>query len=152
MMSCAEFAAVLGEAAERAAMLSAPTEEFMKLVGVKAKSVIGTYTYGWPELAEYTQENRVELGFSANDPLLRTGGLQSSIESMALPTGGGAEGLVYSGEKKALWAEMGTLGGASGGGWGGPEPARSFLMQSLIRSEPEMGYVFGRFAESLFVR
>ena len=147
-MSCAEFAAILGEAAERAAMLSAPTEEFMEVVKVKAQAVIGTYAYGWPELADYTKEH----GNPGNTPLLREGGLRGSIEKMALPTGLGAEGLVYSGEKKALWAEMGTLGGASGGGWGGPEPARSFLMQSLIRSEPAMGAIFGRFAEQLFVR
>lgn len=152
MMSCAEFAALLGEAAERAAALSAPTEEFMKGVAIKAKAVIGTFTYGWPDLAAYTQLDREGQGYAKNEPLLRDGGLRDSIESMALPTGAGAEGLVYSGEKKALWAEMGTKGGASGGGWGGPEPPRSFLMQSLIRSEPEMNLIFGRFAESLFVK
>jgi hypothetical protein len=151
MMSCAEFAEVLERAAIKARNeLDIPTEAYMKEVEEKAKGVIGTYAYGWPQLAEYTQDDRASLGFSANDPLLRTGGLRSSIESMAESSGLGAEGLVYSGEKTALWAEMGTRGGASGGGWGGPEPPRSFLMQSLVRSYGEMGSIFAAFAEALF--
>ena len=151
-MTCAEFAARLGVAAGHASsLLSVPTEEFMKAVEEKAKSAIGTYEYGWPQLAEFTQEDRVGRGFSANDPLLRTGEMREGIKSMALPIGLGAEGLVFSGEKKALWAEMGTAGGASGGGWGGPEPPRSFLMQSLVRSPAKMAEIFGKFAEEIFV-
>jgi hypothetical protein len=142
MMTCAEFAEILMRAAAKAETgLAVPTEELMKDVQEKAKEAIGTYAYGWPELAESTQESRTQLGFSANDPLLRTGALQGSIASKAEGTGLGAEGLVYSGEKTALWAELGTSRG---------EPPRSFLMQSLLRSIPEAGAIFARFAEGLF--
>jgi hypothetical protein len=142
MMSCGELAAILNRAAAKAEVgLVEPTKAAMAVVEDKAKTVIGTYEYGWPELAERTQKDRVALGFSANDPLLRAGSLRDSIEHRAEPTATGAEGLVYSDEKTALWAEMGTSRG---------EPPRSFLMQSLIRSEPEMARIFGEFAESLF--
>lgn len=34
----------------------------------------------WPELAESTKEDRVRLGFTENDPLLRNGALRDSIK------------------------------------------------------------------------
>ena len=51
-----------------------------------AKSEFGVYQPpvgefpGWPELADSTQEEREHLGFTPNDPLLRTGELRDSIE------------------------------------------------------------------------
>lgn len=54
-------------------------------VEATAKSEIGVYQdaigpFGaWPELAESTQEERGRLGYTPNDPLLRTGELQRSI-------------------------------------------------------------------------
>ena len=51
-----------------------------KIVEEEAKRVIGTYDYGWPQLAHSTQEQRASLGFSANEPLQRTGDLRDSIE------------------------------------------------------------------------
>lgn len=51
-----------------------------------AKQRIGVYQPavgphpGWAVLADSTQEQRVKLGFSPNDPLLRTGSLRDSIE------------------------------------------------------------------------
>ena len=138
MMSCAEFAAKLGIAAEAAhAGLVAPTETLMKDVAVKAKAALGTYSYGWPELAESTKEDRVKKGFSANEPGLRTGEMRGSVNTMAQPSGGGAQGLVYSGELKALWFELGTSH---------PQPPRSFLFKSLLLSTPEMARIFGAFA------
>jgi hypothetical protein len=142
MMTCAEFAEILGRAAVKAQTgLVVPTEELMEDVQNKAKEAIGTYAYGWPQLAEATQESRVNLGFSANDPLLRTGALQADVSERAETSGMGAEGVVYSNMKEGLWAELGTSRG---------EPPRSFLMQSLIRSYPKMGELFAAFAESLF--
>lgn len=50
-----------------------------------AKSEIGTYQgeigpfAGWVQLADSTQADRVAQGFTANDPLKRTGGLADSI-------------------------------------------------------------------------
>lgn len=51
----------------------------------RAQEKLGVYqdAFGqfreWPELAPYTKEDRVKLGFSANDPLLRTGELRATI-------------------------------------------------------------------------
>jgi hypothetical protein len=147
MMSCGEFAQKLEAAAGKAeAGLLAPTEEVMRAVETQAKAVLGTYAYGWPQLAPYTLEN----GNPGNTPGLRSGDTRASVEVQCAAFPGGAEGLVYSDEKKALWFEMGTAGGASGGGWGGPQPPRSFLFKSLLKCEPIIWRVFGAFAERLF--
>jgi hypothetical protein len=137
-MSPTEFAAIVRKAAEKAEVgLVEPTEALMTIVEQKAKEVIGTYEYGWPPLAEATLANKT----TGDSPLLETGALRDSIQHHAELSATGAEGLVYTGEKTGLWAEMGTSRG---------EPSRSFLMQSLIRSKPEMARIFGEFAESLF--
>src|SRR5450631_1046825 len=130
MISCAEFSQQLGRAAVRAREeLAVPTEALMGVVEAQAREVIGTYKYGWPELAASTQADRVAKGYPADEPLLRTGQLAASIEHRAEAASEGAEGLVYSGDKIALWQEMGTSRGI---------PPRSFLFQSLWRATPTM--------------
>lgn len=58
------------------------------LVREQSKSEFGTYQTGlggfpdWAELAPSTKAERVELGFTENDPLLRTGKLRDSITAM----------------------------------------------------------------------
>lgn len=55
------------------------------LVEKTAKSEFGNYQPGvdvfpaWKELADATKQDRIEKGFTPNDPLLRTGGLRDSI-------------------------------------------------------------------------
>ena len=55
------------------------------LVETAAKGKLGHYQSSagpfaaWAQLAEFTQADRVSKGFSANDPLLRTGRLQAAI-------------------------------------------------------------------------
>lgn len=138
MMSCAEFAAKLGIAAEVAhAGLVAPTETLMKDVAVKAKAVLGTYDYGWQSLAESTMAQRELLGYPKDEPGLRTGEMRASVETMAVSTANGAQGLVYSPDVIALWFEMGTKR---------PQPPRSFLFKSLWLSTLEMDRIFGAFA------
>lgn len=144
MMSCAEFATALGRAAERAEVgLVEPTEAVMKAVAIEAKKAIGTYEYGWPQLAEATKADRVASGFAENDPLLRTGDMRASIATKAEPIAGGAEGLVYSDQKEALWAELGTNGPGRG------QPPRSFLFKSFWLATPVIAETFGAFAEKL---
>lgn len=146
MMSPAEFAAKLEASL---AMIDPALEEGTKLLMDNAKEraqrAIGTYEFGWPQLAETTQFNRVRLGFSANEPLLRTGEMRDSINTMTEASIGGAEGLIYSGEKKALWAEMGTSGPGSHS-----QPPRSFLYQGLLRAFAGAGPIFARIAERIF--
>ena len=145
MMTCAEFAKMLGRAAETAeAGLVEPTEVVMKAVAAEAKRVIGTYEYGWPQLAEATQTDRGRRGFTENDPLLRTGDMRASVATKVEPIAGGAEGLVYSDQKEAVWAELGTTGPGRG------QPPRSFLFKSLWLATPVIAKTFGAFAEKLF--
>ncbi len=48
-----------------------------------AKSKMGTYQRNWPQLKESTQRERTRLGFTANDPLFRSGQLQAAISAHA---------------------------------------------------------------------
>ena len=118
--SIAEFAASLAgfeagyllwehEALERAG----------KIVEEEAKRVIGTYDYGWPQLADQTQDQRARAGFSENEPLLRTGELRDSIEHTVVEHDHAC--YVGSNSKIAVYQELGTsripprsfIGGAS---------------------------------------
>lgn len=45
----------------------------------KCKAKFGTYGPGWPALAESTKRERVRLGYSPDDPLFRSGDLQSQV-------------------------------------------------------------------------
>ena len=143
MMSCFQFAERLERASIRARNeIDAPTEALMVLVAAQAKEAIGTYKFGWPELAESTQRDRVAQGYPADEPLLRTGAMANSISHKAHLSAGGAEGLVYSDEIIALWQEMGTSRGI---------PPRSFLFMALTHSGPEMGRIFIAFAVSILL-
>lgn len=147
MMSCTQFAALLGEAAAKAEfLLEEPTHLVMEEVAKEAKRVIGTYEYGWRQLADRTKENRENAGFTPNDPLERTGSMAASIKTRAELTPGGAEGLVFSDQKEALWAEMGTMGPQRG------QPPRSFLFKSLWLASPAIAKTFGAFAERILTK
>lgn len=64
---------------------TAALERVAKRIEATAKSEFGVYQPGvgpfgaWPELAESTKEERERLGFTPDDPLLRTGGLRDGI-------------------------------------------------------------------------
>lgn len=73
----------------------------------ESKRVIGTYDYGWPELAESTQRDREYQGFPPNEPLLRTGELRDSIEYNM--DRDGRHAYVGSDNEKAVWQEFGTV-------------------------------------------
>lgn len=142
MMTCQELADRLRRAAIKAHNeLDMPTEALMMSVSTQAKAVLGTYAYGWPQLAASTQADRVRKGFAANEPLLRTGEMRESIRSEAVSAGFGAEGVVYSVDQIAVYQELGTKN----------IPARPFLMSSMIRCAPRMRVVFNKFAEGIFV-
>lgn len=101
-----------------------------KLVEEAAKEAIGTYDYGWPELSDRTQEERERLGFSPNDPLLRTGELQESIKHDV------DNKTVYIGSTldKALFHEIGTS----------KIPPRPFLVPSAERNKEKIENMIGR--------
>lgn len=117
MKTLGELAAALTLAAhemEHAARPAAMKKACETLVE-EAKRVIGTYDYGWPQLAEVTQEDRARLGYPPNEPLLRTGEMRDSIEYNMDPDG--REAYVGTNNEKAVWQEWGTVG----------IPPRSFL-------------------------
>ena len=141
MMTCAEFARKLQWASVRAKNeIDIPTEEYMVVVEEAAKTVIGTYEYGWPQLAASTQADRTAKGYPPNEPLLRTGQMRDSIAHLSALSVAGADGLVYSDDIIALWQELGTSRGI---------PPRSFLFKSLWLNTPALAGLFARFAEQI---
>jgi hypothetical protein len=98
-----------------------------KIVEEEAKRVIGTYDYGWPELAESTQMQREHLGYSANEPLLRDGThIRDTIEHTVVDL----EHACYVGtnSKIAVYQELGTS----------RIPPRSFLAGAARAKEHEI--------------
>src|SRR5579872_3525335 len=97
----------------------------------KAKAMFGHYQTGdgpfgsWPELQDTTKEERVRQGYSANEPLKRSGDLMRSyvIEQHGLTAGVGSP------EAKALGQEIGVPGHNV--------PARSTLGIAFVKSERE---------------
>ena len=84
-----------------------------ELIRDEARAEIGTYQRAetglfapWRELADRTKADRLRLGFTENDPLLRTGDMRDSIHC----TIGTHAALIGSNSDVALWQEMGTEG------------------------------------------
>lgn len=81
-----KFAAYFTRTLEKeVAFIDLSLKKIGKIVTKKAKSEFGEYqpTTGpfsqWPQLADATQRERIELGYTPNDPLLRSGDLRDSI-------------------------------------------------------------------------
>lgn len=105
-------------------------EKSAKIVEKEAKDAIGTYKFGWPQLAPSTQKQREHEGFAPNEPLLRTGELRDSIEHKA----DHKEAHIGSDLDIAIYQELGTS----------KIPPRSFLQESLRRKTQEVLDVIGR--------
>jgi phage gpG-like protein len=95
-----------------------------RIIQDEAKRVIGTYDYGWPQLADSTQADRVRKGFTPNDPLLRTGDLRDSIER----NWDEREAYIGTNLAYAKYQELGTS----------RIPPRSFLMGATLTKEKEI--------------
>ncbi len=102
-------------------------ENAAKIIQNDAQKKIGEYQdyagpfAAWDELADSTKDDRVRLGFSENDPLLRTGELRDSITYDAR----GNEAAVGSDSIIAMYQELGTE----------TIPARSFLGGAAYESK-----------------
>jgi HK97 gp10 family phage protein len=103
----------------------------------EAKSYIGHYDHpgNWPQLAESTQQQRISLGFAANEPLLRTGDLRDSIQH----TVSGGVGYVFSNSPIARYQELGTE----------HIPPRPFLSTASIAVSGKLVDIAGQTAVSL---
>lgn len=107
-----------------------------KSIETEAKSEIGTYQRDemgpfapWEELKQSTQRERERLGFTPNDPLLRTGDLRDSISHETH----GLEAAVGSTSQVMVWQEMGTE----------TIPPRSVLGLAAQRREREVVKLIG---------
>lgn len=105
-------------------------EEAAKLVETEAKRVIGTYDYGWPELADATKEDRNRKGYADNEPLLRDGALRDSIEHKVVSR---EEAQIGSDSDVAVAQELGTA----------TIPPRSFLAGAAAHKEKEVVEILG---------
>ena len=101
-----------------------------------AKDEIGTYQREnmgelrpWDELTQATQADRVRAGFSANEPLLRSGTLRDSITH----TVEGNRVVIGSDDPIALYQELGTHGPGVGPS-GYHVPPRPFLATAAYRN------------------
>ena len=140
MLTFNEWATKLEWAAVRAKNeLEIPTEAVMAEAEIEAKKVIGTYLYGWPQLAPSTQADRVHHGYAANEPLLRTGEMRDSIEHKTTIEPYGSAGVLGSYSLIALWQEMGTS----------RIPPRPFLGGAMMRAGPLIEITFGKFTMNL---
>jgi hypothetical protein len=83
----------------------------------------------WPELTDETQEERARLGFTENDPLLRSGAQRDSIRHETA----GLEGAVGSTDEKMVYSEFGTA----------TEPARPVLGPALLHNADIMRKLVG---------
>jgi hypothetical protein len=137
--SLEEFAAHLASAAiELEIVKHELLEDVGHLVETEAKRVIGTYDYGWPQLAASTQAQRERLGFTPNDPLLRTGGLRESIGHHV----NGLESVdIGSNDPKARWQELGT----------DRIPPRPFLAGAAAQKAPEIAEHVGRCYQAILL-
>jgi hypothetical protein len=88
--SMASFGRHLIKNAARSKECYAPAlDQIGKIVTYVAKSKLGKYQpaigpfAGWAALTEYTINERIEAGFTPNDPLLRSGHLRDSISYVA---------------------------------------------------------------------
>jgi hypothetical protein len=132
-MSLSSFAGLAARLAMAEADVKMATEAGLEktcqLIEDRAKEVIGTYIFNWPQLAQSTQEQRVALGFSANEPLLRTGELRDSIGHLVE----GNVGYVGTNDPVAKYHEYGTT----------KIPPRPFLAGALAATEGEIPKIFG---------
>lgn len=105
-------------------------EHAARIVEKEAKDVLGTYRYGWPQLAPSTQEDRERQGFPANEPLLRTGEMRDSIEHSSDQH----EARIGSNNDVAVYQELGTRS----------IPPRPFLQGAMRAKTPEILEEIGR--------
>lgn len=136
MMTCGEFAELLGRAAIKARNeLDIPTEALMIEVQEKARNSLGTYQTGWDPLKPETIARKA----TGDSPLLETGEMRDSIDQRSELTGYGAEGVIFSDDMIAVYQELGTS----------RIPPRPFLSLALLESEPLISKLFGDFAVKL---
>jgi len=135
LSSFAQLAARLATAdADMRLAQEAILEKACQMIEDEAKGAIGNYKYGWPQLAESTQQERVAQGYSANEPLLRTGQLRDSIGHVVVSS---KEAFIGTNDPIAPYQEFGTS----------KIPPRPFLGGALAASEGKIERMAARMVE-----
>ncbi|MET3815450.1 phage gpG-like protein [Pantoea sp. UYEF8] len=111
MMDLKQFARELSSASAKiAAELELGFHAIVKEIEETAKEEIGVYQPAvgpfetWAPLAASTKAERVRLGYTEDEPLLRSGQLRDSIESEVA----GLAAIVGTKSELGLWQEVGT--------------------------------------------
>lgn len=110
-------------------------EHVGKIVEAEAKHELGTYQAaagpfaGWAELADRTKDDRVQQGYSENDPGVRVGDMRESVHHAV----GNKEVVIGSDDEKAVWFELGTV----------HQPPRSFLGAAVVHKEHDIKAILG---------
>jgi len=139
LSSFAQLAARLATAdADMRLAQEAILEKACQMIEDEAKGAIGNYKYGWPQLAESTQQERVAQGYSANEPLLRTGKLRDSIGHVV----DGDVGYVGTNDPVAPYHEFGTS----------RIPPRPFLGGAVEAAGPKIEKMARRMVEGAMSR
>jgi hypothetical protein len=118
-------------------------EKAARVVEREAKHEIGHYQdavgpfQAWPELADTTKDDRVRLGYSENDPGLRSGEMGAGIGH----TVEGDEAVVGSKDDEMVYFELG----------GEHQPARSVLAGAAMRKAEEVLEILGGAVEMALV-
>jgi len=108
----------------------------VKEIEQTAKEELGVYQpavgpfNAWAVLADSTQADRVRAGYTANDPLLRSGDLRESIESEVM----GLAAIVGTKSEIGYWQEMGTT----------KMPPRPFIGPAYVRKIDNLMEAIGR--------
>ncbi|WP_390637530.1 phage virion morphogenesis protein [Limnoglobus roseus] len=144
MMELLELAAKLGEIELRQhEMEKHALEKAAVVVENRAKEKIGEYQneagpfIAWPELADYTKEDRLRKGFTENDPGLRTGEMRDSIEHIVMD----GEAHVGSDDDHLVYFELGTV----------KQPPRSVLGGAVVEEIDKIIEIVGESAVASLV-
>ena len=147
-MELFDFAMKLGEMAFAADEITKHVlKDAGKIVQKEAKQEIGHYQDGagpfvaWAELADSTKADRVNLGYTENDPGLRSGKMRDSIEFTVKSDLIVGEVQIGSNDDKMVWFELGTS----------KQPPRSALGGAMFRKTPELIALIGASAEGVLL-
>jgi len=110
-------------------------EQAARIIEKSAKEKIGQYQSeagpfaAWAELADSTKADRVQQGYSENDPGYRSGEMRESIEHVVV----GREAHIGSNDDHLVWFEFGT----------DKQPPRSVLGGAAFESAPAIVELVG---------
>jgi hypothetical protein len=110
-------------------------EQAAKVVEAHAKKIVGVYQTdtgqfpAWAELADATKDDRVRLGYSENEPGLRSGDMRNSIDHKAEHN----EAVIGSDDQHMVYFELGTS----------KQPPRSVLGSAVVQTEHAITEILG---------